>query len=207
MLNLPRDRTPPKIQPYPGKAPEPDEIVILPRPLLLAALKLVERLSGTVTAKWALGGEAGEIMQGVNVTADRLVINTTKEGCDKIWEVCEEYRSLAPAVAEKKLEREADVDGKMLPIYVKSYYAELAIDGTKVEVYGDQQFKVDEWEWGDPLDFEPTTTYVPGGKKLPLVPLNLQGQLALGLGWLDLVQLITDAVLAKHQNISHGSGE
>lgn len=207
MLNLPPNRTPPKIQPYPGKAPEPDEIVILSRPLLLAVLKLEETLTGPVRAKWALGGEAGEIMQGVNVTADRLVINTTREGTDQIWQAAEQYRTLAPAMAEKKLEREADVDGRMLPIYIRSYYAELTIDGTKVEVYGDQQFKVAEWEWGDPLDFEPTTTYIPGGRKLPLVPLNLQGQLALGLGWLDTVQLITEAVLAKHHNISHGSGE
>jgi hypothetical protein len=205
MLNLPpRDKTPPKIQPYPGKAPKPEEIVILSRPLLSAVMKLEETLAGAVGAKWALGGEAGEIMQGVNVTADRLVINTTKEGCERIWEASEEYRTLAPALVEKKLAREADVDGRMLPVYVRSNYAELTIDGTKVEVYGDQQFKVGEWDWGDPLDFEPTTTYIPGGRTLPLVPLNLQAQLALGLGWLDIVELISDAVLSKHHVISHG---
>ena len=207
MLNLPRDKTPPKIQIFPGKVPKPDEIVILPRPLLLAAIKLEETLTGAVAAKWALGGEAGEIMQGVNLTADRLVINTTKEGCEQIWEASGEYRTLAPAIAEKKIAREADVDGRMLPVYVRSTYAELTIDGTKVEVYGDQQFKVGEWEWGDPLDFDPTTTFIPGGRQLPLVPLNLQAQLALGLGWLDLLELISQTILDKHHEISHGPGK
>lgn len=205
MLNLPRDKKAPRIEPYPGKAPKPDEIVILSRPLLLAVMKIEEKLSGSVHAKWAIGGEAGEIMQGVNVKADRLVINTTKEGANEIWNALEEYRTLAPALAEKKLDREADVDGKMLPVYIRSHYAELTVDGAKVEVYGDQQFKVAEWDWGDPLDFEVTYTYIPGGRRLPLVPLNLQGELALGLGWLDTVGLISDAVFAKHHHISSGN--
>lgn len=169
-------------------------------------MKVEERLTGSIHEKWAIGGEAGEVMLGVNVKADRLVINTTKEGCEQIWEEMEEYRTLAPAPAEKKLARDADVSGQMLPVYVKSHYAELTVDGAKVEVYGDQQFKVGEWEWGDPLDFEPTYTFIPGGRRLPLVPLNLQSELAIGLGWLDIVQLISDAVFAKHEHIATRPG-
>ena len=40
------------------------------------------------------------------------------------------------------LTREADVEGKMLPVYVKGHYAELTVDGLKIEVNGDQQIKV-----------------------------------------------------------------
>ncbi len=205
MLNLPADKKAPRIDPYPGKAPKPEEIVILSRPLLLAVMKVEEKLSDSIKAKWAVGGEAGEIMQGVNVQADRIMINTTKEGCEEIWAALEEYRTLAPALAEKKLAREADIDGRMLPVYVKSHYAELTVDGTKVEVYGDQQFKVAEWDWGDPLDFEVTYTYIPGGRRLPLVPLSLQSELALGLGWLDIVGLISDAVFSKRHHILSGN--
>lgn len=157
-----------------------------------------------VHENWAVGGEAGEIILGVNVKADRLTINTTTKGVQQIWDELEEYQTLAPAVAEKRLARDADVGGEMLPVHVKSQYAELTVDGAKVEIYGDLQFKVGEWEWGDPLDFTPSYTYLPGGRKLPIVPLNLQSELALGLGWLDIVQLISDAIFAKHEHISNG---
>jgi hypothetical protein len=161
--------------------------------------KVSEKLRNNVTAKWAVGGDAGEQMMGVNVKADYLEILTTKEGCDEIWHAMAEYQKLAPAIVEKKLTKEADVDAKMYPVYNKSYYAEFIVEGVKVEVHGDLQFKVGEWDWGDPLDFKADYTYIVGGK-LPLVPLSLKSELDLGLGWLDRVTLISDAILQKHHD-------
>jgi hypothetical protein len=197
MLNTPGRGPAPDIKVFPSRVPRPEEIPLCPQPILKASMKILERLNGKVQGKWAVGGDAGEVMTGVNVTPEYIEILTTKEGCDEISKLLADYQKLAPAMAERKLPREADIDGKMLPVFIKSYYAEFAIDGTKLEVHGDEQIKVGEWEWGDPLDFTPDYTYIPGGK-LPLVPLSLKSELDLGLGWLDRVKLISDAVLMKH---------
>ncbi len=199
MLNAPRKNPAPEIDVINSRVPKPDEVVIVPAPLLKTATKVLERLRNNVKAKWAVGGDSGEVMMGVNVNPDFLEILTTKEGCEEICKVLAQYLTLAPAVVEWKLTKEADIDGKMLPVYTKSYYAELTIDGYKVEIHGDEQIKVGEWEWGDPLDYTADYTYIPGGK-LPLVPLSLKSELYLGLGWLDRVKLVSDAVLQKHHD-------
>jgi hypothetical protein len=184
----------------PSRVPRADEIVLLSQPLLKAVIKITPRLLDNVRAKWAFGGDAGEIMTGVNVNADHLEILTTKAGCDQIWEELSEYQETAPVMIERKLERDADIDGKMLPVLVRSYLAEFRIGGAKLEVHGDEQIKVGDWDWGDPLDFTADYTYIPGGGKAPLVPLALKSELDLGLGWLDRVQLISDAVMQKHHS-------
>jgi len=194
---MPRKNPPPAINVIPSSVPKAEEVVLVPQPILKASIKLLERLKGVVSANWAVGGDAGEVMMGVNVMPENLEILTTKEGCEQICKELAEYQTVAPAMMEKKLSREADVDGKMLPIYVRSHYGELSMDGVKVEVRGDEQIKVGEWDWGDPLDFTADYTYIPGGK-LPIVPLGLKSELYLGLGWLDRVTLVSDAVLQKH---------
>jgi hypothetical protein len=166
---------------------------MLSQPVLRAVIKVGESLRG-VHAKWGIDGDAGEIMKGVNVHTEIIEILTTEEGTDEICSAMAEYRSLPPAVVEQKLDREADVDGKLLPVYIKSYYAELTVNGVKVKVLGDEQIKVGEWEWGDALDFEPEYVYVVG-ERVPVVPLRLKSELDLGLGWLDRVELISDAVM------------
>jgi len=197
MLNLPNRRPNPDIKVYSSRVPTPDEMVIVPAALLRTGTAVTERLNNSVDEMWGLSGDIGELMQGVNVNADHLEILTTAKGCDAICTELGEYVTLKPATTEKKLDREADVEGKMMPVYIKSHYAELVIEGVKLEVYGDKQIKVGEWEWGDPIFFTPEYTYVSGGK-IPLVPLSLSSELDIGLGWLDRVSLITDAVIQKH---------
>ena len=133
---------------------------MLSQPVLKAIIKMGAALKD-VNAKWGIGGDAGEIMKGVNVQADIVEILTTKEGTEEIPRRCPstEY---TPAPAEERVERQADVDGKMIPVFIKSSYAELTVDGVKVKVYGDEQIKVGEWDWGDPLDFQPEYVYVVG---------------------------------------------
>lgn len=183
----------------PSKVPKPEDIVILSQPVLKALVKLADGLKD-VPAKWAVGGDAGEIMKGVNVRTDFIEILTTRDGADQIYMAVPEWQSLAPAEKEEKVPRDADVDGKMLPVYVKSRYAELTVGGVRVRVYGDEQIRVAEWEWGDPLDFEPEYVYVIG-TKVPVVPLRLKSELDLGLGWLDRVELVSDAVVrSQHRH-------
>lgn len=189
-------------KPFESKVPTADELVVLSQPLVKAASKIAPILKD-VGPMWAMAGEAGEIMAGVNAKADHLEIVTTKAGCDEICARLAKYVTLAPALVEKKLDRGADVDGKIYPILVKGYYAELTVDGVRVEVNGDEQIKVGEWDWGDALEFSPDYTYM-AGVKVPLFPLSLKSELYLGLGWLDRVKLITDAVsLKQHHQPGH----
>lgn len=199
MLNIPGGRPLPDIPMLGSKVPKPEEIVMLSQPVLKAVIKIGESLKD-VHAKWAIGGDAGEIMHGVNVQADFIEILTTREGTKEICTIMAGYQTLSPAVVEQKLQREADVEGKMLPVYIKSNYAELTLNDVKVKILGDEQIKVAEWEWGDPLDFTPDEVYVIG-TKVPLVPLRLMSELDLGLGWLDRVELISDAVIrSQHRH-------
>ena len=190
------------IQVFDSKVPKPEEIAFLTQPRLKAVVILGGELKD-VHAKWAIGGDAGEIIKGVNVRTDYLEILTTKEGCNEICERLKMYQTLEPAIVEKKLGKEADVDGKMYPVYVKSHYAELTINKVRVEIYGDEQIKVGEWEWGDPLDFEPDYSYIVG-KKIPIVPLRLKSELDIGLGWLDRVELISLAIMSGQHHLAEG---
>ena len=115
LLNAPGKSPPPGagVDNIKTKVPTPDDMVVISQPLLKAATRLTVSLKNNVAAKWALGGDAGETMSGVNVSSDHLEVLTTKEGCEQICNVLKEYVTRAPAVAEKKLPRDADVEGKI----------------------------------------------------------------------------------------------
>ena len=199
MVIIPKGKLMPDISTLGSPIPRPEEIVILPPKILGAATKIGRALKD-VQAKWAFGGDAGEVMLGVNVHPDHLEIVTTKKGTEEICGVLAGYVTLAPAEVEKKLDREADIEANMLPVYVKSYYAELSVDEVTVEIYGDEQLKVWEWEWGDPLDYEAEMINMVG-TRVPAVPLKLKSEIDIGLGWLDRVGLISDAVIrSQHRH-------
>ena len=172
--------------------PEPDEVVVMPMQFV-AAIRKVGTLLREVKSKWALSGDAGEVMNNVALEPDRLEIVTTREGCDEISQKLSTYQTIAPAESEKKLERAAIVDGTNYPVYVRSRYAEFMVNGSKLEVYGDMQFKVGDWDWGDPLDWEAVDVYLVG-EKIPTLPISMKSELYMGLGWLDRVLLIGDAI-------------
>jgi hypothetical protein len=201
LVNIP-GRPSADIPVYDSKIPKPDEVAYLTQPVLKAVIMLGTSLKD-MNAKWAIGGDAGELIKGVHVKADHIEILTTTEGCNEVCEMLKEYVTLQPAPMEKKLERDADVDAKMYPVFVKSHYAELTINNVKVEVYGDEQIKVGEWEWGDALDFEPDYSYIVG-KKVPIIPLRLKTELDLGLGWLDRLELISKALASGQHHVAQG---
>ena len=74
------------------------------------------------------------------------------------------------------------------------------IDGQRLDVHGDLRIKVGEWDWGDPLDYEPEYVYVVG-VKVPVVPLQLKTELYMGLGWMDRVRKISEANARRHHKI------
>jgi hypothetical protein len=167
---------------------------ILPQQLLKTMVKLGSLLKSS-EEKWAIGGDAGEIVQGVAVTADHIEILTTKKGCEAMSAILAPHQILPPTETEKTLGKDAVVEGMPCPAYVKSEYAEFILDGVKVEVYGDLRIKVGERDWSDPLEFEVAKVNMVG-KALPVVTLELSNRVYtyLGLNWVDRVQKISEAV-------------
>jgi len=152
-------------------------------------------------SKWALAGNAGELVSGVSISADHLSILTSSEGCLDISKKLAEHVVQTPQIVERKLDREAKIDLKPLSVQIKSYEAKFEIDRQRLNVYGGLQIKIGDWEWGDLLDYEPDYVYV-GSEKLPVVPLQLKTELYIGLGWMDRVKKINEAMVRRH----HGPG-
>jgi hypothetical protein len=196
MLKLPGGKPVPEVPVMSSRVHRPGETVILPTPLLRTTVK-ISRVLKDAREKWAFGGDAGEIVKGVNVKADHLEIVTTKTGTEEICGLLKEHVTLPPADLEKKLARDAYVESVTFPVYVKSRYAELTVDDVRVEVYGDLQYRVGEWEWGDPIVHEADHVIVVG-TNVPTVSLLFKSQIHMGLGWYDRVELISDAVNRSH---------
>jgi hypothetical protein len=53
---------------------------------------------------------------------------------------------------------------------------------------------VGDWDWGDPIEFEPDYVNVVG-VNVPIVPLKLKSELYTGLGWTDRAAKIHEAVM------------
>jgi aminoglycoside-2''-adenylyltransferase len=181
-----------------SRIPKPEELVVLSKLLLDATITIGKKLEDC-TNKWAISGDVAEVISGVNVEPDLITILTSKEGCDEISGRLAKY-SIAPAtVVERRLEREASIQLKSYPVMIRSYLASFNIEGSKLEVYGDLQIKVGEWDWGDPVDFDPDYVYVVG-VKVPVVPLQLKSEIYNGLGWRDRATKIHEAVVrSRHK--------
>ncbi len=199
-LNVPNN---PKLATVPvleSRVPKPDELVVLSKPLLNATIKTGELLRDSPT-KWAFAGDIGEILFGVNVRPDHLTILTNRDGCDEIFKRLTRFQTETPSTIEERLERSAEIDPKPQPVSIRSYRSRFEVEGQRLDVRGDLQIKVGEWEWGDPLDYEPQYVYVVN-IKVPVVPLELKMELYMGLGWFDKVKKINVAMAQKHHKIA-----
>ncbi|TMI14594.1 hypothetical protein E6H33_08125 [Candidatus Bathyarchaeota archaeon] len=175
-----------------SRIPKPEELVVLSKPLLIATIMVGKALMDC-TNKWAIGGDVAEVISGVNVHPDHIAILTTREGCDEITRNLAGYQIEPPLNVEREIERDAKVDLKLRKVRIKSYTARFDIHGSRLDVHGDLQIKVGDWDWGDPLDFEPDYIYVVG-VKVPIVPLKMKSEIYTGLGWMDRASKIHEAV-------------
>jgi len=182
-----------------SRIPKPDELVVLSKPLLQATIRIGELLKDC-SAKWAFAGDLGEILFGVNVEPDHITIITTSAGCDDISKKLTPFLVQAPRITERRVKRSAEINLKPLPINVRSYSSSFNIQGQKLDVHGDLQIKVGDWDWGDSIDFEPEYVYVVG-VKVPAAPLELKKELYRGLGWYDRVSKIHAAMARRHHKI------
>ena len=175
-----------------SRIPKPEELVVLSKPLLDATIVIGKALLDC-KSKWAIGGDVAEVISGVNVQPNHIAILTTREGCDEVATKLAKYQLEPSHTAERELERDARVDVKHYKVRTKSYTSRFDIEGSRLDVHGDLQIKVGDWDWGDPLDFEPDYVYVVG-VKVPIVPLKVKSELYTGLGWTDRAIKIHEAV-------------
>lgn len=181
-----------------SRIPKPEELVVLSKRLLDSTTTIGKVLEGCPN-KWAISGDVAEVISGVNVEPNHVTILTDRAGCDEISRRLAKY-SIAPAsVVERRLEREAKIGLQSYAVMIKSYLARFDIEGSKLDVHGDLQIKVGEWDWGDPVDYEPEYVYVVG-VKVPVVPLQLKSEIYSGLGWRDRAAKIHEAVVrSRHK--------
>ena len=182
-----------------SRIPKPEELVVLSKPLLEATIRIGELLKDC-TAKWALGGDLGEMLFGVNVQPDHVTILTTSTGCDEIGKSLGAFQVRSPKMSERQVERTAEINLKPFPISIKSYSSGFNIQGETLDVHGNLQIKVGDWDWGDPIDYEPEYVYVVN-VKVPVAPLELKKELYRGLGWYDRVSKINAAMARRHHKI------
>ena len=184
---------------FQSRIPKPEELVVLDKPLLEATIE-VGNLLKDCKAKWALGGDIGEILNGVNVQPDHITILTNVVGCEEISTKLKGFQVEASKLVETQIKRNAEIEPKPLPIMIKSYTSRFDLNGQRLYVHGDLRIKVGDWDWGDPLDYEPEYVYVVG-VKVPVVPLELKTRLYRGLGWYDRVSKIHAAMARRHHKI------
>ena len=176
--------------------PKPEEIFVVPPSLLLAAGTVAAKLSG-VESSWGLMGDLAENLQGVHVRPKDVQIVTDAEGLKEIVSRLAEYHLPEPTSLEGRLDREAEIDDKKFPVFTRSRSARGTISGADVRVHGDYQMKVGDWEWGDPVIFEPLMVNL-AGVEVPVMPLRIASEIYLTLGWVDRVQEISEAVGRAH---------
>jgi len=83
VLIVPDKSKPLNIPVFQSRIPKPEELVVLDKPLLEATIE-VGNLLKDCKAKWALAGDIGEILNGVNVQPDHITILTNVVGCEEI---------------------------------------------------------------------------------------------------------------------------
>ena len=72
-----------------------------------------------------------------------------------------------------------------------------------MHAHSEYQIKVGEWEWGDPLEFEPVETNL-AGVMIPLMPVRIASEMYLMLGWMDKANMISTAVHRAHHRLDFG---
>lgn len=162
------------------------------------ALKLLHRRLDGLGLTWIIGGDFAEALQVVQVDPECIEILTNANDARKIFSAVNDVHPRPITYLEQRQTRNAVIEGKEYPVTVRSHYLEFALNGTQVKVYGNKQFRIDDWDWGDVLEFEPKYVNVVG-QRTAVIPLSIQLELYEKLGWTDRVEKINCATsFLKH---------
>jgi hypothetical protein len=108
------------------RLPRVEDFAMLSGAVLDGLIEVARHLRG-MEEKWALGGDAGEIILGVSGKANELEILTSADGCNEACQRLTKYLVQHPRIQTTRLVRDADIDGEKYPVYTKSLCAELNI--------------------------------------------------------------------------------
>ncbi len=168
-------------------------VLALIEPAYVDALLLLHKKLAGYRVDWAVNGDLGEALRTVQVKPDCIELVTSKKGAIQIFLAVKEREIKGVFCQTHRLERDALVNGKEYPVHVRSHYFEFTLGGVKIKVYGDPQFRVCNWEWGDKLEFVPEHIYV-AGAKTAVVPLQVKQEIYLNLGWTDRAEKVNQVI-------------
>ncbi len=163
---------------------------IIPQEYLKALLILHDKL-GDKTIKWVLTGDLAESLRVVKVEPNCIEIVTSEDDAQRILPAVQEFAPTPITFQTQKLSRNALIQGKEYPVYIRSYFFNFNLNSVKVKVQGDLQYKVGHWDWGDIFDFTPDYVSVVG-KRIAVTPLSIATELYQSLGWVDRVDKIKE---------------
>lgn len=147
---------------------------------------------------WAVGGDLGEALETIQVEPDHVEIVANKDGTEKIFSAVKEYNPKPIELQTIKLARNAKINGIEKPIYIQSYFFEFFLGCVNVRVYGDMQYKINDWDWGDKLEFTPEYVNIMG-VKIAVIPLEVKYQIYQNLGWTDRSEKIEPIIKRRKQ--------
>ncbi len=172
--------------------PKPEEIFITPPSFVPALRTLAKKMQGS-GANWAISSDLAENLLGVHIRPTEVEVVTDMNGLREIRARLSEFSPPEPVLTEKTLAREAEIQNEMHPVRTRSNLVSFKINEVLFLVHGDFQFRVGGWDWGDPVLFDAQSVNV-AGSTIPVMPLRIASEIYLTLGWLDRVEMISDAV-------------
>jgi hypothetical protein len=163
-------------------------LTIIPQQYVDTLIFLYKKLADK-DVEWSVNGDLGEALRAVNVEPDCIELLTSKEGAERILKAVQDLEPTQISLQTRQLARNAVVEEKEYPVYVRSHYFEFNVNGVKVKVQGDLQYRVNDWDWGDTLEFTPEHVNVVGCK-IAVVPLQVKHEMYTRLGWMDRAEKI-----------------
>ncbi len=180
-------------------------VVAIINPRYIETLVALHKKLSKRGLEWTISGDLGEALKTVQIEPDCVEIVTNRKGAAEIFLSVQDCNPTGVFFQTQQLTRNALVDGKEYPAFVRSYYFEFTLNGIRAKVYGDLQFKISNWSWGDKFEFTPEVVYV-AGVKTNVVPLSIKNDLYQSLGWSDRAEKV-QKVLTKHAKLARRKGE
>jgi hypothetical protein len=165
-------------------------------PVYVAALISLQKRLFRQRIEWALWGDLGEALKSIPVRPDCIEIVTSRKGAAEIFLIMKNYAPRGIYFQTQILQRNAIVDGRELPVYLRSHYFEFNFEGVKVKVHGEPQLRIGDFPWENRLEFTPEYTYVIGFKTA-IVPLAVKHEFYQRLGWTDRAERIGEVLLKR----------
>lgn len=162
-------------------------ISVIP-PKYVDALLLLHQKWDDTRVEWIVHGPLAEVLRTVNVTPDHIEIVCHSADIERLHEAVKDHNPQAIHTEIAQLPN-AVHEGNQYPVYAKSKYFQFNIGDIPVQVYGDLQYRVADWEWGDTFEVQPEYVSVVG-KLTAVTPLTVLLELYSNLGWAEAAQRV-----------------